>query len=196
MNHRGRCQVFSRPGKRNKQQAARSKLSHCIVVRAPRAGMRCKIATSLHQTHQILAWTIQNAPKTALGPKNAIEPGHFRHSPQLPRPPIGPAVRSEPSCDCGTRNQRPQQDLDRGHGPSRKSLCITESAWAKMSCQRAITHTVAFRAPLRPQPPNYIRIPTATAVQSASSPTSLATTPQKLTPFLVPALGCLEAKRK
>src|SRR3984957_11057837 len=29
---------------------------------------------------------------TALGPKTAIEPGHIRHSLQLPRPPIGPAA--------------------------------------------------------------------------------------------------------
>ena len=65
-----------------------------------------------------------------------------------------------------------------------------------MSCQRAIMHTVAFRAPLRPQPLNYIRVSTATAVQPASSPTSLATTPQKLTPFLVPAIECSEAERK
>lgn len=48
-------------------------------------------------------------------------------------------------------------------------------------------HTVAFRATLRLEPPSYIRISTATAVQPAS-------TTQKLTPFLVPALERLEAE--
>ncbi len=88
------ARFFSRLGKRNKQQAANSRFSHCIVIRAPRAGMRCKIATS--------PWSPPNTPDASMDhskrtkqPKNAIEPGHFGHSLQLLRPPIGRTAKSD-----------------------------------------------------------------------------------------------------
>ena len=123
-----------------------------------------------------------------------------RYSLHLPRPPIGPAARATKSRLWRQKPKGPGRIWTEGHGPKvtmhHRVTASLHPAWVKMSCQRAVMHTVAFCAPLRPQPPNYIRISTATAVQPAFSPTSLATTPQKSTPFLVPAFGCLEAERK
>jgi hypothetical protein len=65
-------------------------------------GARSPLVSTKHTRYQHAPFKMHQTA-TALGPKNAIEPGHIRYSLQLPRPPIGPAARV---TNVGTRNQK------------------------------------------------------------------------------------------
>lgn len=86
------------------QASTASKLSHyyCIVV----VRARCEIATSLHQTHQIPACTIQNAPNSdSAWPENRNRARAHQVLPAAPAAANWPCGQSD-QCDCGTRNQK------------------------------------------------------------------------------------------